>query len=136
MAKVFFLFFICFSFYGVCKTCVSQEKIQPTQEDPLDSAQACLENKNIPIHDSITLNDDGICFDRPEAQIINVSGQIEKDNQASIIEYYKEMLPGVGWLYKKESPLTFERENQVLTITFKEESPTTHISFSLKSKDE
>jgi hypothetical protein len=103
------------------------------------SPEKCLENRNIPIHEKITLYaDQGVCFDGPEAQVVNVSGQISLKDQEEILRFYKESLKSLGWLLTCHSPLTFEREDQVFTIQLQTNNSLAgfaDISFSLEPKE-
>lgn len=132
------IFFVLFSFSALFIAQAGPQNCKQEEVQPSASPENCLENQNIPLHEGITLYEDqGICFDGPDAQVITAVGQVPKKIQNKIKAYYQETLKELGWIQKKGSVLTFERDDQTLliTLTEKPENPTIlDISISLEPK--
>ena len=58
---------------------------------------------------------EGVVFETPDGRIVETFafGQTER---SSVIRFYEESLPQLGWI--REAPLRFRREGEALTIDF------------------
>jgi hypothetical protein len=71
---------------------------------------------DMPLMDGLTeLTDQTVVFDKPEGRIIESVALIDGQAPDSVLKFYGETLPQLGWT--RAADLSFHRENEVLKMS-------------------
>jgi hypothetical protein len=71
---------------------------------------------DMPLMDGLTeLTDQTVVFDKPEGRIVESVALIDGQASDSVLKFYGETLPQLGWT--RIADLSFRRENEILTIS-------------------
>jgi hypothetical protein len=71
---------------------------------------------DMPLMDGLTeLTDQTIVFDKPEGRIVESVALIDGQAPDSVLQFYDETLPQLGWT--RIADLSFRRENEVLKMS-------------------
>ena len=112
-----FIIVLFFSLLGGMKS--SHAAPLKKEEAHLPSHNLFISQTEIPLHEAITLAEDGeFSFDSPEGQILSSTGTLLKHDKKKILSFYKILLPQLGWHPQKQGGLIFSREQQILLILF------------------
>ena len=85
--------------------------------------------EDIPLYKKMEYVEDSlILFDKIDGRYVSVeiNGDYEEEE---VIEFYKMILPNLGWNEKKS--LIFNRNNETLEITCKKEKGKIHVKFNI-----
>ena len=97
-------------------------------------AQSFSELTDIPFMDGMVESaDDWMQFDSPEGHILQTRVQIKGQTKEDVIDFYRETLPAVGWMYDRSAGY-FTRDNDVLTLTFERDGNDFFALFEIKTK--
>lgn len=97
-------------------------------------AQSFTELTDIPFMDGMVENvDDWMQFDTPEGHILQTRAQIKGQSKTDVVDFYRETLPAVGWIYNEKLG-TFARDEDVLTVTFEQNGNDFFVLFEIKTK--
>ena len=70
---------------------------------------------DMPLMDGLTeLTDQTVVFDKPEGRIVESVALIEGPAPDSVLSFYNQTLPQLGWT--RIADLSFKRENEVLKV--------------------
>ncbi len=72
--------------------------------------------------------DDSVRFDTPQGRIVEAYA-VGSVTKASVLSYYKDSLPSLGW--KRTAHGSYMREGEYLTVSVKMENKTAIVHFSL-----
>ena len=97
-------------------------------------AQSFTELTDIPFMDGmVESTDDWMQFDSPEGHILQTRAKIKGKSKTDVIDFYRETLPAVGWMYDKDSGC-FTRDEDVLTVSFERNGDDFFALFEIKTK--
>ena len=97
-------------------------------------AQSFTELTDIPFMDGMTeITDDWMQFDSPEGHILQTRAKITGKSKTDVIDFYRETLPAVGWMYDEKAG-SFTRDGDILTVTFERNGNDFFAFFEIKTK--
>ena len=97
-------------------------------------AQSFTELTDIPFMDGrVESTDDWVQFDSPEGHIIQTRAYVNGKDKEDIIDFYRETLPAVGWIYDAKAR-NFTRDEDILTVTFERDGNKLFTLFEIKTK--
>ena len=96
--------------------------------------------EDLPLMDGLKqTEDDAVSFDAPSGRIIEAYAQSGVTGKQKIEDFYNKTLPQLGWkrLPRKgsSSPVSYEREGEVLTISIDDEGTPVSVRFELKTRE-
>ncbi len=90
--------------------------ILPFNVYALGSPQFFSSIPDVPLMDGLTeLTDQTLVFDKPEGRIVESVALIDGQAPDSVLRFYNDTLPQLGWARIAE--LSFRRENEVLKMS-------------------
>ena len=72
---------------------------------------------DIPLMEGLRIDvSDDMNFDTPEGQVITFEAQNKQKTGAQIINYYRDILPKLGWIEIETNQFIREKDSMILTI--------------------
>lgn len=72
---------------------------------------------DIPLMEGLRIDvSDDMNFDTPEGQVITFEAQNKQKTGAQIINYYRDILPKLGWIEIETNHFIREKDSMILTI--------------------
>ncbi len=75
------------------------------------------------------MRDAGVSFDKPEGRIVEVAAS-GKVSRRAVVEFYRAVLPQLGW--RAAGKGRYRREGEHLNLSFSASGPTLTVRFSLR----